>query len=125
MNEHSLLVAVLLSLLAGMQSFSRIRSRLPRSAMSAVSGSRGSPRSRGTGDGTKKIVVMPSDGLEVRVNKCLGGLSRRGADAVIEEGRVTVNGAVALPGTKVRAGDKVRLDGQLQQWEGQLLPYLP
>lgn len=44
----------------------------------------------------------------IRLNKCLS-LSRRAADAVIEEGRVTVNGAIASPGTKVSQGDKIRL----------------
>eukprot|EP00981_Chlorochromonas_danica_P000042 scaffold26_cov159-Ochromonas_danica.AAC.5 len=63
----------------------------------------------------------------VRVNKCLSHLSRRGADAAIAEGRVTVNGKIALAGQKVNFGDVVKLDGQLQRWEKtakakQLLP---
>lgn len=53
---------------------------------------------------------------DVRLNKCLG-LSRRAADTAIEEGRVTVNGVLSKPGCKVKAGDKVRLDGQLLRWE--------
>lgn len=45
----------------------------------------------------------------VRLNKCLSELSRRAADAAIEQGRVTVNGRAAACGARVRAGDKVRL----------------
>lgn len=54
----------------------------------------------------------------VRLNKCLPSLSRRGADAAIEAGRVTVNGRVAGFGVRVRPGDRVCLDGRPQRWEG-------
>jgi len=50
----------------------------------------------------------------VRINKYLaetGVCSRREADALIEGGRVTVNGARAVLGTKVNEGDAVLLDG--------------
>jgi 23S rRNA pseudouridine2604 synthase len=50
----------------------------------------------------------------VRLNKYLsesGACSRREADALISEGRVTVNGAPAVLGTQVDDGDDVRLDG--------------
>jgi 23S rRNA pseudouridine2604 synthase len=50
----------------------------------------------------------------VRLNKYLsesGACSRREADALIAEGRVTVNGAPAVLGTQVEDGDDVRLDG--------------
>jgi 23S rRNA pseudouridine2604 synthase len=50
----------------------------------------------------------------VRLNKYLSGsgaCSRREADALIEEGRVTVNGKPAQLGTQVADGDDVRLDG--------------
>lgn len=53
----------------------------------------------------------------VRINKCLAGLSRRAADAAVAEGRVTVNGMVASNGSKVQKGDTVRLDDQVQSWE--------
>jgi 23S rRNA pseudouridine2604 synthase len=49
-----------------------------------------------------------------RLNKYLaetGACSRREADQWIEAGRVTVNGARAVLGTQVEAGDEVRLDG--------------
>lgn len=50
----------------------------------------------------------------MRLNKYLsesGACSRREADALIEEGRVTVNGVPAALGTQVAEGDDVRLDG--------------
>lgn len=54
----------------------------------------------------------------VRLNKCLQGLSRRAADTAIEEGRVTVNNDIIKScGTRVKRGDKVKLDGKLQLWQ--------
>jgi 23S rRNA pseudouridine2604 synthase len=50
----------------------------------------------------------------VRLNKYLsesGACSRREADELIAEGRVTVNGVPAVLGTQVADGDDVRLDG--------------
>ncbi|HEY5933435.1 MAG TPA: pseudouridine synthase [Kofleriaceae bacterium] len=50
----------------------------------------------------------------MRLNKYLsssGACSRREADTLIEEGRVTVNGKPAQLGTQVEDGDDVRLDG--------------
>lgn len=51
-----------------------------------------------------------------RLNKFIsdaGFCSRREADTLIEEGRVTVNGKLPDPGLKVTAKDKVRIDDQL------------
>jgi 23S rRNA pseudouridine2604 synthase len=51
----------------------------------------------------------------VRLNKYLsesGACSRREADALIAEGRVTVNGVPAVLGTQVGDGDEVHLDGE-------------
>ncbi len=51
-----------------------------------------------------------------RINKYLsevGFCSRRAADKLIEEGRVTINGVVPEMGTKVVAGDEVRVNGKL------------
>ncbi|WP_046313362.1 pseudouridine synthase [Pontibacter korlensis] len=51
-----------------------------------------------------------------RLNKFIsdsGFCSRREADRLIEEERVTVNGKLPEPGTKVTAKDKVRIDDQL------------
>ena len=50
----------------------------------------------------------------MRLNKYLsesGACSRREADTLIAEGRVTVNGTPAVLGTQVNDGDDVRLDG--------------
>ncbi len=52
----------------------------------------------------------------MRINKFLaeqGVASRRGADAIIAEGRVTVNGKVAVAGTDVGESDTVLLDGKM------------
>jgi 23S rRNA pseudouridine2604 synthase len=52
----------------------------------------------------------------VRLNKFIsetGVCSRREADKWIEAGRVTCNGAPAALGTKVAAGDEIRVDGAL------------
>jgi len=51
-----------------------------------------------------------------RINKYLsevGYCSRRGADKLIEEGRVTINGIVPEKGTKIAPGDEVHVDGGL------------
>jgi len=51
-----------------------------------------------------------------RLNKYIsetGFCSRREADKLIEEGRVTINGAIPELGTKVGADDEVRVDGKL------------
>jgi 23S rRNA pseudouridine2604 synthase len=51
-----------------------------------------------------------------RLNKFIGETgycSRREADKLIEEGRVTINGAVPEMGTKVSPDDEVRIDGKL------------
>ena len=51
-----------------------------------------------------------------RINKFLseaGFCSRRAADKLIEEGRVTINGLVPEMGTKINPGDEVHVDGKL------------
>ena len=58
---------------------------------------------------------MSEDSL-VRINKYLsevGYCSRRAADKLIEEGRVTINGQVPVMGTKIAPGDEVCVDGNL------------
>lgn len=53
---------------------------------------------------------------ETRINKYLseaGYCSRRKADQLIDEGRVTINGKVPPMGEKIKEGDEVRVDGQL------------
>lgn len=51
-----------------------------------------------------------------RINKYLsevGYCSRRAADKLIEEKRVTINGIVPEMGTKIKNGDEIRVDGKL------------
>ncbi len=51
-----------------------------------------------------------------RINKYLseiGYCSRRAADKLIEQGRVTVNGAVPEMGTKITTTDEIRVNGEL------------
>lgn len=51
----------------------------------------------------------------MRINKYIGEsgkASRRGADRLVNEGRVTINGELAALGSVVQAGDDVRIDDQ-------------
>ncbi|MEY3237899.1 MAG: hypothetical protein RI883_2000 [Bacteroidota bacterium] len=51
-----------------------------------------------------------------RINKYLseaGFCSRRAADKLIEEGRITINGLIPEMGTKIVTGDEVKVDGKL------------
>lgn len=51
----------------------------------------------------------------VRINKFLseaGYCSRRAADKLLEQGRITINGVVPEMGTKVEPGDEVAVDGK-------------
>jgi|TARA_B110000093_G_scaffold16444_1_gene15203 23S rRNA pseudouridine2604 synthase len=53
--------------------------------------------------------------ITTRLNKYLseaGYCSRRAADKLIDEGRVTINGVVPEMGTKVIPGDEVKVDGK-------------
>ena len=53
---------------------------------------------------------------ETRINKYLsevGYCSRRAADKLIDQGRVTINGKVPEMGTKITENDEVRVDGKL------------
>lgn len=62
-----------------------------------------------------------------RLNKFIGETgycSRREADKLIEEGRVTINGAVAEMGTKVSPDDEIRIDGKLIVEKNEKLVYL-
>lgn len=52
---------------------------------------------------------------ETRINKYLseaGFCSRRKADKLIDQGRVTINGKIPEMGTKVQPGDSVEVDGK-------------
>lgn len=62
-----------------------------------------------------------------RLNKFIGETgycSRREADKLIEEGRVTINGIVPEMGTKVTPDDEVRIDGKLIREKNEKLVYL-
>lgn len=57
-----------------------------------------------------------SDIKQTRINKYLsevGYCSRRAADKLIEQGRVTINDKIPEMGTKVTVGDMVKVDGEL------------
>jgi len=61
--------------------------------------------------GQKKISKMAT-----RINKYLsevGYCSRRVADKLIEQGKVTINGKITLKGTRVDEGDQVEVEGQI------------
>lgn len=63
----------------------------------------------------------------VRINKYLsetGFCSRREADRLIEQGRVTINGKIPEMGTKVAPGDKVCVNGVLVEDKKQKHIYL-
>ena len=62
-----------------------------------------------------------------RINKYLsevGYCSRRAADKLINEGRVTINGIVPEMGTKITPKDEVRVDGELISEPNEKLVYL-
>ena len=64
---------------------------------------------------TNKSLENTNENLK-RLNKFIGETgycSRREADKLIEEGRVTINGIVPEMGTKVSPDDEVRIDGKL------------
>ena len=53
---------------------------------------------------------------KIRINKFLsevGFCSRRGADKIISQGRVYINGKIAVLGSKVNRDDLVKVDGEL------------
>ena len=59
---------------------------------------------------------MQEENKRTRINKFLseaGYCSRRAADKLINEGRVTINGVVPEMGTKILNNDVVRVDGEL------------
>lgn len=63
------------------------------------------------------MATDPQDDVNTtRINKYLseiGYCSRRAADKLILENRVTINGVLPEMGTKITSGDKVRVDGKL------------
>lgn len=73
----------------------------------------------------KKKPIIEKDIKEgIRVNKYLsdcGICSRRQADRFVEEGRIQVNGEVAVMGTKVFENDVVKLDNKVISKENELI----
>ncbi|KAL4532347.1 hypothetical protein Ndes2437B_g02755 [Nannochloris sp. 'desiccata'] len=62
--------------------------------------------------------TQPQSTATVRINKCFREFaSRREADRYVEDGRVMVNGVVAVSGQRVQPGDRITLDGREVQWE--------
>lgn len=62
--------------------------------------------------------------LDTRLNKFIsekGLCSRRDADRFIKEGKVKVNGVIALVGTRVTSDDKVTLNGKLLDFKEPLI----
>jgi 23S rRNA pseudouridine2604 synthase len=63
----------------------------------------------------------------IRINKYLseiGFCSRRAADKLIEEGRVTLNGKVPEMGTKVQPGDDICVDGKTVEQQKETPVYI-
>lgn len=72
----------------------------------------------------KYVIVHKERGSEIRLNKFIsetGFCSRREADKLIEEGRVTVNGIKAIMGTKVSVDANVKVDGKPLKKEEELV----
>ncbi|RMB59513.1 23S rRNA pseudouridine(2604) synthase RluF [Dokdonia sinensis] len=64
---------------------------------------------------------------QTRINKYLsemGYCSRRAADKLIDQGRVTINGKIPEMGTKVSEGDEVRVNGELIGGSGEKPVYI-
>jgi 23S rRNA pseudouridine2604 synthase len=64
---------------------------------------------------------------QTRINKFLsecGFCSRREADKLLEEGRITINGIIPEMGTKVSEEDEVRVDGKLVREKNEKPVYL-
>ena len=62
--------------------------------------------------------------MQTRLNKFIsetGLCSRREADKLVEEGRVTVNGKIPLLGTKVSAEDEIKINGKLLKEKSKLV----
>lgn len=63
----------------------------------------------------EQIIVHEDKGNTTRLNKYIsesGFCSRREADKLIEQGRVTIDGVKAVTGTKVLQGQVVKVDGK-------------
>ena len=60
-------------------------------------------------------MMKKEERTDVRINKYIsdsGFCSRRDADKLVADERVTINGVVAKQGSRVAEGDKVKIDGE-------------
>lgn len=60
--------------------------------------------------------ICSMENQETRINKFLsetGFCSRREADKLLEQGRITINGKIPELGTKVSSTDEIRVDGKI------------
>lgn len=77
---------------------------------------RGRHRGRsGEEDGARPLPGQVEDAGADRVQKLLAAAgvgSRRTVDRWVAEGRVRINGRIAAAGTRVRSGDRIRIDGR-------------
>lgn len=74
-----------------------------------------------------KLSILEEKKTPTRINKFLsqaGYCSRRKADRLLEEGRITINGKIPEMGTKVTAQDEVRVSGTLVQRKKEKHTYL-
>jgi 23S rRNA pseudouridine2604 synthase len=62
-----------------------------------------------------RFIFALMDNEQISLNKYIsssGFCSRREADKLIEQARVTINGELVLPGARVRVGESVEIDGE-------------
>ena len=80
---------------------------------------RSSTRSSAASDSIASAHASPPQDPGIRINKFFtaqGACSRREADKLIEEGRVTINGRVAVLGDRVGPHDVITKDGLTVPW---------
>ena len=73
---------------------------------------------------SKRPIIVHSEKTElIRINKFLGEsgfCSRREADTLVEQGRVTVNDIPAEQGMKITLNDQIKVDGKLINLKNEL-----
>lgn len=73
---------------------------------------------KAAGGSSKKPAASAESGERVQKVLARAGFgSRREIEGWIEEGRVKLNGAVALLGTRLNAGDKLEVNGRVINWQ--------
>lgn len=77
-----------------------------------------------TTEKNKSVIVHADKGEDTRINKFIsetGFCSRREADRLVEQGRVTIDGVKAGMGDRVLPGQVVKVNGQLISGDGELV----